>query len=92
MKLEQITVKQDLNRRLARIEGQVRGVQKMVDEDRDCREIVQQLAAIRSAVYGASQALVRDVAGQCLANMDRVDPAAREALMADLIDLLAKTG
>jgi len=51
--------KEDMGKRLRRLEGQVRGVQKMLDEGRDCREIVQQLAAIRSAAHQASLILVR---------------------------------
>jgi DNA-binding FrmR family transcriptional regulator len=53
MKVEGAATKEELQKRLKRIEGQVRGVQRMLDEDRDCHEIVQQLAAIRS-VQGAS--------------------------------------
>ena len=42
MKVEGAATKEELQKRLKRIEGQVRGVQKMLDEDRDCHEIVQQ--------------------------------------------------
>ncbi len=53
-------------RRLRRIEGQARGVQKMIDEGRDCHEILHQLSAIRSAAYQVSLLLARDYAGQCM--------------------------
>ncbi|MEG6615077.1 metal-sensitive transcriptional regulator [Peptococcaceae bacterium 1198_IL3148] len=43
-------MKKDLISRLKRIEGQVRGVQKMIDENRDCGDIVIQLGAIKAAV------------------------------------------
>jgi DNA-binding FrmR family transcriptional regulator len=66
MKVSSPTVKDDLNKRLRRIEGQVRGVQKMIDEERDCGEIMQQLAAVRSAVHQATLALVRSYASECL--------------------------
>jgi DNA-binding FrmR family transcriptional regulator len=56
----------DLTDRLKRIEGQVRGVQHMVEEGRDCRAILNQLTAIRSAAYQVSLLLVRDYATQCL--------------------------
>ena len=39
-----------LMHRLRRLEGQVRGIQRMVEERRDCHEIITQLAAVRSAV------------------------------------------
>ena len=52
MKLSDST-RQNLNIRLKRIEGQTRGIQAMLDENRDCREILQQMAAIRSALSSA---------------------------------------
>lgn len=55
-----------IQERLARIEGQLRGVQKMIDEGRDCQAIVQQLIAIRAAVQSASLSFVQDAAEECL--------------------------
>lgn len=43
-------MKKDLQTRLKKIEGQIRGIQKMIDEDRDCGDIVIQLGAVKSAV------------------------------------------
>jgi CsoR family transcriptional regulator, copper-sensing transcriptional repressor len=60
----------DLMDRLKRIEGQVRGVQRMVDEGRDCRAILNQLTAVRAAAYQVSVLLVRDYATQCLRDSD----------------------
>jgi DNA-binding FrmR family transcriptional regulator len=62
--------KEELQKRLARIAGQVRGVQRMLDEGRDCQAILQQLAAIRAAVQQASLLLVRSYAAECLARPD----------------------
>ena len=45
MKLESTTTRDDLQRRLRRVEGQVRGIQKMLDDDRDCAESARQLSA-----------------------------------------------
>lgn len=59
-------VKSDLLRRLRRIEGQVRGVSRMIEEGRDCQEVLQQLAAIRSATHQASLRLMRSYATQCV--------------------------
>jgi DNA-binding FrmR family transcriptional regulator len=56
----------DLIDRLKRIEGQVRGIQRMVDEGRNCRAILNQLTAVRAAAYQVSVLLVRDYASQCL--------------------------
>ena len=79
--------KQDLGKRLRRLEGQVRGVQKMLDEDRDCQEIVQQLAAVRSAAHQASLLLVRSYAAECL--MDNSRSSAQQAIN-ELVDVLTK--
>ena len=54
MQLTDIDIKEDLMKRLRRVEGQVRGVEKMLDENRDCREVLQQLTAIKSAVQQVS--------------------------------------
>ena len=90
MKVEGVATKEELQKRLKRIEGQVRGVQRMLDEDRDCHEIVQQLSAIRSAVQGASVMFMRQYASDCLMSSDKTDPASREILIDDLLQLLGK--
>jgi CsoR family transcriptional regulator, copper-sensing transcriptional repressor len=59
-------VKSDLLVRLRRTEGQVRGIQRMIEEDRDCQEVLQQLSAVRSALLNTSTALARHFALQCL--------------------------
>jgi len=66
MRLNDLSAKADLLSRVHRIEGQARGVAKMIEEDRDCSEILQQLAAIRSAAHQATVALVRNYASQCV--------------------------
>ena len=84
-------MKSQVIHRLARVEGQLRGVQKMIAEDRDCKEIVQQLIAIRSAVQSASLNFVQDVASECLLNSDsQGDPDSQREVMSDLIKLLGK--
>lgn len=91
IKTENPEVKDQIKRRLSRIEGQLRGVQRMIDEERDCRDVVQQLIAIRSAVQAASLNFMQDVASDCLLNQtDQDDPSAQRALMTDLIKMLGK--
>jgi len=68
MQLTDSSGKADLLRRVRRIEGQARGVARMIEEDRDCREVLQQLAAIRSAAHQATVALVRAYATECVAS------------------------
>jgi DNA-binding FrmR family transcriptional regulator len=52
-------LKAEVVARLRRIEGQVRGVQRMIEEERDCDEILHQMAAVRSAMRHASLELAR---------------------------------
>ena len=73
MELQSPGVQADLMVRLKRIEGQVRGVQKMVEEGRDCTDILQQMTAIRSATRQASLVLARSYAARCLTEPTRGD-------------------
>jgi DNA-binding FrmR family transcriptional regulator len=66
MRLNNSSAKGDLLRRLRRLEGQARGVAKMVEDDRDCNEILQQLSAVRSAAHQAVVTLVRAYAAECM--------------------------
>jgi DNA-binding FrmR family transcriptional regulator len=63
----------------------------MVTEERDCRELLQQISAIRSALQGVTLALVEDYASDCLLNKFDDDPAKRQELVKDLITLIGKT-
>jgi DNA-binding FrmR family transcriptional regulator len=58
----------DLIRRLRRVEGQVRGVQQMLTEGRDCREIVTQLSAANKALEQAGFTLVASGLTWCIQN------------------------
>lgn len=58
----------DLIARLKRIEGQARGIQGMIDEGRDCVDILNQVAAIRAATTGLSGELLETFALHCLRN------------------------
>ena len=84
-------VKQQTKSRLARIEGQLRGVQKMIDDERDCREVLQQLIAIRSGIQSASLNFLQEVAVECLLDMEAgEDPTTSRETMAELIKMLGK--
>lgn len=58
---------QDLLRRLNRIEGQVRGVRRMVEEDRYCVDILTQVSAISAALNGFSRVLLANHVKSCVA-------------------------
>lgn len=95
MKIRNAETKEKIIQRLRRIEGQVRGVQAMLDEERDCREIMQQLTAIHSAVQSTSRIFLQEYATFCLMEMDgNPQPdlqVKREKLVQDMIALLDKT-
>ena len=57
-----------IQRRLARIEGQVRGIARMVDEDRYCIEVLDQIAAVTKALQGVAVGLLHDHLGHCVAH------------------------
>lgn len=58
--------KKQLNTRLARIEGQVRGLQKMVDEDRYCIDVITQISAVQAALDKVALGLLADHADHCI--------------------------
>lgn len=72
-----------LGKRLKRIEGQVRGLNKMVEENRYCVDILTQIAAVRSALDAVALQLLRDHAHGCVQDAIRSghgDPAIDELL------------
>ena len=78
----------ELSARMRRIEGQVRGVQRMIEEGRDCPEILQQMTAIRSAVHQASLLLARAYMVKYLQEPATDDPeAALDRVMTTLSKL-----
>lgn len=71
--------KDDLNKRLRRIEGQVRGVQAMVEDDRYCIDVLTQISAIQAALDKVALGLLDDHARHCVqgaegeARVDKTD-------------------
>jgi DNA-binding FrmR family transcriptional regulator len=59
-------IKASLQKRLGRIEGQVRGLSKMVDEDRYCIDIVTQISAVRAALRRVEEEVLRDHVAHCV--------------------------
>ena len=53
-------------KRLARIEGQVRGIARMVEEDRYCIDVVRQVQAIKAALGGVESVIIEDHLGACV--------------------------
>lgn len=68
MKYGYSQAKPDLKKRLNRIEGQIRGVSKMIDDDKYCIDILTQVSAARAALDKVALELLRDHAHHCLTN------------------------
>ena len=62
---EEVVSAETLVNRLKRIEGQVRGIQKMVESGRDCESVITQLGAVRSAIEGVGALLLRNYMKIC---------------------------
>lgn len=74
--------------RLKRIEGQSRGIQRMVDDGRDCQEIITQLAAMKAATHSLSAELLEQFALHCLQNRDESEPT--ERMVAKLVGVVSQ--
>jgi CsoR family transcriptional regulator, copper-sensing transcriptional repressor len=74
--------KDNLLRRLARVEGQVRGVARMVEDDRYCIDVVTQINAVRAALDKIALGLVDDHVRHCLKDPKRADVHADELMEA----------
>lgn len=73
--------------RLNRIEGQIRGIRRMVQEPRDCIEILQQLAAAEAAMNRISLAIMRAHVASCVPQaVEQGDPE-RSKQLAELVDI-----
>jgi len=67
-------------KRLKKIEGQIRGLQKMVSDERDCESIVTQLAAVRSAIDSAGALVMNNYMKLCFRPSSETDQAALSSL------------
>lgn len=75
-------IQKSMRSRLSRIEGQVRGVAKMIDEQRPCMELLQQLASVQAALRGVSKIVLRNYLERCATDAIRADdPKAYDELM-----------
>ena len=58
-------IRQDLVSRLTRVEGQMRGIVRMIEDDRPCLEVLQQLASTQAAMRSATKAVLRNYLEKC---------------------------
>jgi DNA-binding FrmR family transcriptional regulator len=77
-------------KRLRRIEGQVRGLQKMVEEDRYCADVMTQISSVHEALRSVGRELMRNHLKHCATKAIRAGPAEAEPMYDELVDLLYK--
>ena len=81
-------IKRAVQTRLRRIEGQVRGLQKMVDDERYCADVLMQVSSVQEALRGVSRSLLHNHLKPCAAEAIRSDDAERaEAMYEELVEL-----
>jgi DNA-binding FrmR family transcriptional regulator len=79
--------------RLRRIEGQVRGIARMVEDDRYCIDVVTQLAAVRAALRKVEEEVLRDHVGHCVEHaIASGDAADQRRKVQELMDVFARSG
>lgn len=81
-------VRQNLITRLKKIEGQVRGVQRMIEEGADCGELLNQIAAIKSAVSSVGLIIFENHAHECIYRA--VQEENKEENVKEVVKLLGK--
>lgn len=78
-------------KRLNRIEGQIRGLSKMVAEDRYCIDIVTQISAVRAALRRVEEEILRDHVAHCVDHAIRSgDKADQRRKIAELMDVVSR--
>jgi CsoR family transcriptional regulator, copper-sensing transcriptional repressor len=79
-------------KRLRRIEGQVRGIAKMVEDDRYCADIMTQISAVQEALRSVGRELMRNHLRHCATTAIRQGEGEAEAMYDELLDLMYRHG
>src|ERR1700674_2364875 len=78
-------------RRLARIEGQIRGIQRMIEDDRYCADILTQVSSAQEALRAVARALMRNHLSHCATHAIRTgSEQERETMYDELLDIIYK--
>ncbi|QQY78748.1 DNA-binding FrmR family transcriptional regulator [Keratinibaculum paraultunense] len=80
--------KEAIIKRLRRIEGQVKGIQKMVEEEKDCGDILIQVAAVRSAMNSVGGLILENYMKDCLKSY--LDGNTEDEILDNLVDIMIK--
>src|SRR5213596_2578878 len=82
--------KEDYLKRLRRVEGQVRGLQRMVEADTYCIDVLTQVAAVTKALQAVSLGLLEDHVGHCVVDAARESDVAAQAKIREAADAIAR--
>ena len=83
--------KQSVAARLKRIEGQVRGVLRMVEHDRYCVDVLTQVSAVRAALHKVEEQILRDHVSHCVAGaFVSGDPVEQRHKVEELVDTIGR--
>ena len=82
------SIKDANQKRLRRIEGQIRGLQKMVDEDRYCADILTQISSVQEALRSVGRELLRNHLKHCATAAIRSSDDEAEKMYDELVDLM----
>lgn len=80
---DSVEIRKDIVKRLNRIEGQVKGIQKMIEEDKNCVDVLTQIAAVRAAINKVGGMVLEKYSIACIKNAVLSD--SREQVLDDLI-------
>jgi DNA-binding FrmR family transcriptional regulator len=84
-------IKESSLKRLNRIEGQIRGLSRMVEEDRYCIDIVTQMLAVRAALRRTEEEILRDHVAHCVERaIDSGNRAEQRRKVAELMDVMSR--
>jgi DNA-binding FrmR family transcriptional regulator len=84
------TIKKDVVMRLRRIQGQVRGLERMVSEGAPCQEILTQVAAVHAAMKKVGMVVVASYLEECLDEAQEAGPVRRREAMRDFRQAMAR--
>ncbi|GLK79101.1 metal-sensitive transcriptional regulator [Methylopila turkensis] len=87
----QCATKTSCAKRLGRIEGQVRGIARMLEEDRYCIDVVTQISAVRAALKRVEEEILKDHVGHCVENaIQSGDKDEQRQKVAELVNVLGR--
>lgn len=89
MKLADSQIKQNIQHRLNRIEGQVRGIRDMVHRESDCREVLRQLNAARAALDSTTRVFLESVVKECSSSAAE-NPLSQQEITTQLLEMITR--